>query len=379
MTASNATTPAACPAPLAMSAPVPSGSPSGSADGRRRRQTPPSHGAARSRRPRRAIAPRLERRSDQAACPVRSRVQHRLPPRRQRLRPDHPALRRRRRRPRHAQRRHVGDRRRQQRRSPGLAAQPSTSPTSPPRCSASTRADWRGAPGGRTPTVRTSRWPTRPATSTWSRSCRAAPLVAAAAVGPRRRPRVRRIGHDARLRRQAGDLQLPGRAGPHGAAADRRGVRPQHRRADTVPGNVTLRLINVPWDQALEIVLRAKGLDQRRDGNVVWVAPQSELAVRAGAGRRAHRAGELRRAGHRVHPDQLRQRRGHRDAPDRRERRRRRRRRRGWRRQQPRLPLGARQRQRRHPHQHAAGQRHAQEDRRDRACSRCSTARSTRC
>lgn len=48
--------------------------------------------------------------------------------------------------------------------------------------------------------------------------------------------------------------------------------------ADTVTGNVTLRLINVPWDQALEIVLRAKSLDQRRDGNVVWVAPQTELA-----------------------------------------------------------------------------------------------------
>ena len=48
--------------------------------------------------------------------------------------------------------------------------------------------------------------------------------------------------------------------------------------ADTVTGNVTLRLINVPWDQALEIVLRAKGLDQRRDGNVIWVAPQAELA-----------------------------------------------------------------------------------------------------
>ena len=49
--------------------------------------------------------------------------------------------------------------------------------------------------------------------------------------------------------------------------------------ADTVAGNVTLRLINVPWDQALEIVLRAKGLDQRREGNVVWVAPQAELAA----------------------------------------------------------------------------------------------------
>lgn len=49
--------------------------------------------------------------------------------------------------------------------------------------------------------------------------------------------------------------------------------------SDTVSGNLTLRLINVPWDQALEIVLRAKGLDKRRDGNVVWVAPQAELAA----------------------------------------------------------------------------------------------------
>ena len=48
--------------------------------------------------------------------------------------------------------------------------------------------------------------------------------------------------------------------------------------ADTVQGNVTLRLINVPWDQALDIVLQAKGLDKRRSGNVVWVAPQAEIA-----------------------------------------------------------------------------------------------------
>ncbi|HYG04787.1 MAG TPA: type IV pilus secretin PilQ family protein [Stenotrophomonas sp.] len=48
--------------------------------------------------------------------------------------------------------------------------------------------------------------------------------------------------------------------------------------SDTVQGNVTLRLVNVPWDQALDIVLRAKGLDKRRDGGVVWVAPQAELA-----------------------------------------------------------------------------------------------------
>ena len=48
--------------------------------------------------------------------------------------------------------------------------------------------------------------------------------------------------------------------------------------SDSVQGNVTLRLINVPWDQALDIVLRAKGLDKRRSGNVIWVAPQAELA-----------------------------------------------------------------------------------------------------
>ncbi|HJW45647.1 MAG TPA: AMIN domain-containing protein, partial [Lysobacter sp.] len=45
--------------------------------------------------------------------------------------------------------------------------------------------------------------------------------------------------------------------------------------ADTVQGNVTLRLVNVPWDQALDIVLQAKGLDKRRSGNVVWIAPQA--------------------------------------------------------------------------------------------------------
>jgi len=49
--------------------------------------------------------------------------------------------------------------------------------------------------------------------------------------------------------------------------------------ADNVGGNVTLRLDNVPWDQALDIVLRSKGLDKRRDGNVIWVAPQPELAA----------------------------------------------------------------------------------------------------
>ncbi len=49
--------------------------------------------------------------------------------------------------------------------------------------------------------------------------------------------------------------------------------------ADSVQGNVTLRLVNVPWDQALDIVLRAKSLDKRQEGNVIWVAPQAELAA----------------------------------------------------------------------------------------------------
>ncbi|BFI97248.1 MAG: type IV pilus secretin PilQ family protein [Rhodanobacter sp.] len=48
--------------------------------------------------------------------------------------------------------------------------------------------------------------------------------------------------------------------------------------ADSVTGSITLRLVNVPWDQALDVILRAKGLDERRDGNVIWVAPQQELA-----------------------------------------------------------------------------------------------------
>ncbi|MBN8728010.1 MAG: type IV pilus secretin PilQ [Xanthomonadales bacterium] len=50
--------------------------------------------------------------------------------------------------------------------------------------------------------------------------------------------------------------------------------------ADSVQGNVTLRLVNVPWDQALDIVLQAKGLDKRQQGNVIWVAPQMEIAER---------------------------------------------------------------------------------------------------
>ena len=50
--------------------------------------------------------------------------------------------------------------------------------------------------------------------------------------------------------------------------------------SDTVAGNVSLRLNEVPWDQALEIVLKQKGLAMRKNGNVVWIAPSDELAAR---------------------------------------------------------------------------------------------------
>lgn len=50
--------------------------------------------------------------------------------------------------------------------------------------------------------------------------------------------------------------------------------------SDSVNGSVTLRLQNVPWDQALAIILQTKGLGEERDGNVILVAPQAELAAR---------------------------------------------------------------------------------------------------
>jgi hypothetical protein len=50
--------------------------------------------------------------------------------------------------------------------------------------------------------------------------------------------------------------------------------------SDTVSGNVTLRLKDVPWDQALDIIMRAKGLDKRSSGSVIWVAPRDELAAK---------------------------------------------------------------------------------------------------
>ncbi len=50
--------------------------------------------------------------------------------------------------------------------------------------------------------------------------------------------------------------------------------------SDTVAGSITLRLKDVPWDQALDIILQARGLDMRKTGNVIWIAPRDELATR---------------------------------------------------------------------------------------------------
>ena len=50
--------------------------------------------------------------------------------------------------------------------------------------------------------------------------------------------------------------------------------------ADSVGGNLTLRLTNVPWDQALDIVMDARNLDMRKNGNVLWIAPTAEIAAR---------------------------------------------------------------------------------------------------
>ena len=50
--------------------------------------------------------------------------------------------------------------------------------------------------------------------------------------------------------------------------------------SDTVSGNLTLRLKDIPWDQALDIILQTKGLDMRKNGNVVLIAPREELALK---------------------------------------------------------------------------------------------------
>jgi type IV pilus assembly protein PilQ len=50
--------------------------------------------------------------------------------------------------------------------------------------------------------------------------------------------------------------------------------------SDTVNGNLTLRLKDVPWDQALDLIMQTKGLDKRANGNVIWIAPKDELLTK---------------------------------------------------------------------------------------------------
>ena len=50
--------------------------------------------------------------------------------------------------------------------------------------------------------------------------------------------------------------------------------------SDTVTGNLTLRLKDVPWDQALDLIMQTRGLDKRQNGNVIWIAPKDELLTK---------------------------------------------------------------------------------------------------
>jgi type IV pilus assembly protein PilQ len=60
--------------------------------------------------------------------------------------------------------------------------------------------------------------------------------------------------------------------------------------SDTVSGSITLRLKDVPWDQALDIIMRSRGLDKRVSGNVFWIAPRDELAAKEKAELEAKRS-----------------------------------------------------------------------------------------
>jgi type IV pilus assembly protein PilQ len=63
--------------------------------------------------------------------------------------------------------------------------------------------------------------------------------------------------------------------------------------SDTVAGNVTLRLKDVPWDQALDIILQSKGLGMRKNGNVIWIAPDKEIIDRDEYQSRSRQASSL--------------------------------------------------------------------------------------
>lgn len=63
--------------------------------------------------------------------------------------------------------------------------------------------------------------------------------------------------------------------------------------SDSVTGTVTLRLQDVPWDQALEIILQSKGLGMRKNGNVLWIAPKDEIVAKEKMEREANAALEI--------------------------------------------------------------------------------------
>ena len=83
--------------------------------------------------------------------------------------------------------------------------------------------------------------------------------------------------------------------------------------SDTVTGNVTLRLKDVPWDQALDIILQAKNLGLRKSGNVILIAPKDELNAKEKIELEAkQQIACARAAAHAGVPAELRQGRGHR-------------------------------------------------------------------
>lgn len=63
--------------------------------------------------------------------------------------------------------------------------------------------------------------------------------------------------------------------------------------SDSVSGNLSMRLKDVPWDQVLHTILQTRGLGQRKEGNVIWVAPESELAAREKQAMETRRAIEV--------------------------------------------------------------------------------------
>ena len=87
-------------------------------------------------------------------------------------------------------------------------------------------------------------------------------------------------GHAAGLSGRAPVAELPERRRALFAAGHRRLHQSEHHHQRFGGGTITLRLKDVPWDQALDIILQSKGLDMRKNGNVVLVAPRDEIAAK---------------------------------------------------------------------------------------------------